>query len=251
MLNCFIGLIIVASIVGLPIILSSIKILNQYEEGIVLRLGKYDRKIGPGINILIPIIDKAVVVDKRIRTVDIPKQEVITKDNVTILVNGVVYYRVKDVEKAILSIKDYNYAVANYAQTALRDVIGGMYLDEILSERDKVAKAIEEIVDRETDDWGIDITSVKMQDIELPAEMKRAMAAEAEAEREKRAIIIKAEGEKIASENLAKAAEILSKIPGGLQLRLYQTVRDISSDPSEKIVIVLPSDITNIIKKTK
>jgi regulator of protease activity HflC (stomatin/prohibitin superfamily) len=190
-------------------------------------------------------------VDIRIKTAEIPRQEVITKDNIPLLANTVVYFRVEKPADAIIKIEDYEFAVKQYTQAALRDIVGNSELDFVLTEREKIAESIKKIVDDETGGWGITIESIKIQEIELPAEMKRAMAKQAEAEREKRAVIIAAEGELKASENLRKAAENLSKSPAAVHLRTLQTIRDIAADPSEKIVLFLPSDIADIVKKYK
>jgi regulator of protease activity HflC (stomatin/prohibitin superfamily) len=187
-------------------------------------------------------------VDMRIKTVDVPKQEVITKDNIPLLANTVVYFKVENPSDAIIKIEDYVFAVRQYTQAALRDIIGNSELDFVLMEREKIADSIKKIVDAETGGWGVDIESIKIQEIELPAEMKRAMAKQAEAERERRAVIIAAEGELKASENLKLAAENIAKSPVALQLRTLQTIRDIAADPSEKIVLFLPSDIADVVK---
>ena len=186
----------------------------------------------------------------RITTIDIPKQEVMTKDNVPIMINAVVYFKVVKPEDAVLKIEDYKYAVSQYTQAALRDVVGNYDLDFVLSERQKIAESIKKIVDTETNEWGVDITSIKIQEIELPAEMKRAMAKQAEAERERRAVIIASEGELKASDNLMKAAKKLSQSKGSLLLRTLQTVRDIAADPSEKIVVLLPVEWQELLGKT-
>jgi regulator of protease activity HflC (stomatin/prohibitin superfamily) len=221
----------------------TIQIVNEWERGVVLTLGRYSRKAQPGVNIVIPLIETLIKVDTRITTIDIPKQEVMTKDNVPTSINAVVYMRVEDAEKAILKIKDYIYAVSQYSQTALRDVIGEISLDQLLTSREEIAEKIRKIVDEETAEWGIDITSIKLQDIELPADMKRAMARQAEAERERRATIILSEGEVIAAKNLKTAAEVLAENPVAVHLRTLQTLTDISSDPSVKMVIPLPVEI--------
>ncbi len=220
----------------------SVRILPEWERGVVLFLGRFSRILGPGINFIIPFLESVIRVDMRISTADIPKQEVITKDNITVLVNAVVYYRVEDPMKAVTKIKDYRYAIRQYAQGALRDVVSSNELDVVLQERERISNEIKQIVDQETQEWGIDITSVKIQEIELPAEMKRAMAKQAEAERERRARILVSLGELEASENLRKAAENLARSKGALHLRTLQTIREIAADPSEKIVILLPSE---------
>jgi regulator of protease activity HflC (stomatin/prohibitin superfamily) len=235
----------------LLIILPGIRIVNQYERGIVLRLGKFHRTMNPGLRIIIPYIDHMMKVDVRTTPMDIPKQEVITKDNVTVNVDAVVYYRVLDPKKAVLETTNYSYATSTFAQTALRDITGNFELDEILSKRDEISMQIKEIVDTQTDKWGIDIENVKLQNIELPPDMKRAMAKQAEAERERRAAIISAEGEKSAADAVAQAASLLAKTPGGIQIRTLQTLEKISTDPSQKTVILLPNDVANIIKNIK
>lgn len=227
--------------------LMGFRILMEYERAIVFRLGRYSRTIGPGVAFIIPLIEGMKVVDMRIKTADIPRQEVMTKDNIPILANTVVYFRVENPQNAIIKIEDFEYAVKQYTQTALRDVVGNSEMDFVLTEREKVATDIKKIVDAETSGWGVDIESIKIQEMELPAEMKRAMAKQAEAERERRAVIIASDGELKASENLRKAAENLSKSSGALHLRTLQTIRDIAADPSEKIVLFLPSDTGDII----
>ncbi len=223
--------------------LMSIKIIKEYERGVKFTLGRYSGLMGPGLNILIPMVQTFRRLDIRIKTVDIPKQEVMTKDNVPVRVNAVVYFEVKDPEKAILNIQDYTYAVAQYAQTALRDIIGNKSLDEVLSNREEVAGEIEKVVDLETDPWGLNVTGIKMQDVELPENLKRTMAKQAEAERERRAVVIKAMGEVEASTNLAKAARTLTASPGALHLRTLNTLNDLSSDQSNTVVFAIPLEV--------
>jgi regulator of protease activity HflC (stomatin/prohibitin superfamily) len=230
-------------------LLSGVRMLYQYQRGVVFTLGKYTGTRNPGLTWIAPIFQNMRVVDMRITTADIPKQEVITRDNITILANTVVYFRVEKPEDAIIKIQDYGYAVRQYTQTALRDVVGNSELDFVLSEREKIAENIRKIVDAETSGWGIDIESIKIQEIELPAEMKRAMAKQAEAERERRAVIIASQGELSAAENLMKAAEMLARSPGALHLRTLQTIRDIAADPSEKIIIFMPSSLEETVAK--
>lgn len=225
------------------ILMMFIKIIFEYERGVLFTLGRYSKIMNPGVNFIIPFIQNYKKVDIRIKTVDIPKQEVMTADNVPVRVNAVVYFKISDPKKAILDIQDYMFAVAQYAQTALRDVIGQRTLDEVLTKREELAIQIEKIVDVETDPWGIDVTAIKMQDVELPENLKRTMAKQAEAEREKRASIIKAEGEVIASGNLAKAAKTLATAPGALHLRTLQTLNDLSSDQSNTVVFTVPLEI--------
>lgn len=230
-------------------LLSGIKIALEYERLVIFRLGRYVRTIGPGVVYVLPIFESAKKVDLRIITSDIPRQEIMTKDNIPVLANTVVYFKVQRPEDAVIKISNYTYAVRQYTQAALRDVVGNMELDQVLTEREKIAADIRQIVDKETDEWGIDIRSIKIQEIELPAEMKRAMAMQAEAEREKRAAIIKSEGELNAAENLKEAAALLAKEPGALHIRTLQTIRDIASDPSEKIVIFAPTGLEGLLKK--
>lgn len=224
-------------------VLLAVRVLPEYKRGVLFTLGRYDGVVGPGLVVIIPIVQSLRVVDLRVHTLDILPQEVITKDNVSVRVNGVVFYRVLDPAKAVLKVNDYVYATSAIAQTTLRDVVGGVDLDGLLENRDEVAAEIRKIVDQKTDEWGIDITEIRLQDITLPENMKRAMAVQAEAEREKRAVIIKAEGELIAAENYAKAAKTLSSTPGGLTLRTLQTINDISKDPSQKIYFILPIEL--------
>ncbi len=230
-------------------LLAGIKVVLEYERLVIFRLGKYKRTIGPGVVYIVPILEKSQKVDLRIITADVPRQEVMTKDNIPVLANTVVYYKVEKPEDAIIKIENFAYAVRQYTQAALRDVMGNMELDSVLTDREKVATDIRSIVDQATSDWGIDIKSINIQEIELPAEMKRAMAKQAEAEREKRAVIIASEGELGAADNLVKAANMMASDPGALQLRTLQTIRDISQDPSEKIVIFMPSGISELLKK--
>lgn len=234
---------IILAVILLIFIIPCIRIINQYERGVVLTFGRYSRTLGPGLRLIIPYIERMVKVDIRTTPMDIPKQEVITKDNITVNVDAVVYSRVIDAHKAVLETTNYSYATSTFAQTALRDVTGNFELDELLSKRDEISKQIKEIVDAQTDKWGIDIESVKLQNIELPADMKRAMAKQAEAERERRAAIISAEGEKAAANAVAEAASLLARTPGGLSIRTLQTLEKISTDPSQKTVILLPSDL--------
>lgn len=236
-------------IVVLVFFISGVRLLYQYERGVVFTLGRFSHVKEPGLRWIVPIIQTMRKVDIRIKTADIPRQEVITKDNIPLLANTVVYFKVEKPADAIIKIEDFEYAVKQYTQAALRDVVGNSELDFVLTEREKIASSIKKIVDAETSGWGIDIESIKIQEIELPAEMKRAMAKQAEAERERRAVIISAEGELKASENLKKAAENLSKSPAAIQLRTLQTIRDIAADPSEKIILFLPSDAGEAIKK--
>jgi regulator of protease activity HflC (stomatin/prohibitin superfamily) len=236
----WIGLIILA------FVLSGIKIINQYERGVVLTLGRYSGTRDPGLRIVVPVFQRLIRVDVRSTPIDVPKQEIITKDNVTVNVDAVVYLRAIDSAKAVLETTNFVYATSQFAQAALRDVAGNADLDELLSKRDQISQQIKEIVDAETDKWGIDVENVKIQNIELPQDMKRAMAKQAEAERERRAVIITAEGEKAAAAAVAEAAAMLSKIPGGINIRTLQTLEKIAVEPSQKTLVVLPSELTNL-----
>jgi len=222
---------------------SAVRLLYQYERGVVFTLGRYSSTRNPGLTLVIPVIQTMRKVDMRIQTADIPRQEVMTKDNIPMLVNAVVYFKVVSPEDVIIKIQDHVFAVRQYTQAALRDVIGNSEMDFVLTEREQIAQSIKEIVDSETSGWGVDVEAIKIQEIELPAEMKRAMAKQAEAERERRAVIIASQGELSASENLRQAAENLSRSKGALHLRTLQTIRDIAADPSEKIVLFVPSDL--------
>ena len=224
-------------------LLSGIKVINQYERGVVLTLGKFSGIKDPGLKYVIPIFQKLIRVDIRTNTIDIPKQEVITQDNVTVNVDAVVYFNVTEPAKATLSVANYVYATSQFAQAALRDVSGNVDLDSLLSKRDEVSKQIKDIVDKQTENWGINVESVKVQNIELPADMKRAMAKQAEAERERRAVIITAEGEKAAAQGIADAAAILAKSKGGMNIRTLQTLEKVSSEPSQKTLVIVPSDL--------
>ena len=228
---------------------SGLRMLYQYERGVVFTLGKFSSIRNPGLTVVIPIVQSMRKVDMRIKTAEVPRQEVITKDNIPMLVNAVVYFKVINPESAIIKIEDYMFAIRQYTQAALRDVIGNNDMDFFLQEREKIAGSIKEIVDSETSEWGLDVESIKIQEVELPAEMKRAMAKQAEAERNRRAVIIASQGELSASENLQKAAENLAKSSGALHLRTLQTIRDIAADPSEKIVLFLPSDLGDVASK--
>ncbi len=227
-------------------VLSGIKIVNQYERGVVLTLGKFTGVRQPGLRVVVPIFQRIIKVDVRSTPIDVPKQEIITKDNVTIGVDAVVYLRVIDASKAVLETTNYIYATSQFAQAALRDVTGNADMDELLSKREEMSQKIKEIVDSETDKWGIDVENVKIQNIELPQDMKRAMAKQAEAERERRAVIITAEGEKAAAQSVADAAAMLSKIPGGINIRTLQTLEKIAVEPSQKTLVILPSELTNL-----
>lgn len=233
------------------ILFTSLRVLNEYERGVIFRLGRVIPPKGPGLIIVLPIIDKLVKVDLRIVTLDVPHQDVITKDNVSIKVNAVVYYRVIDPIKAILEVENYNFATSQLSQTTLRSVCGSVELDEILAHRDKINSIIQEILDEHTDAWGIKVTSVELKYIDLPQEMQRAMAKQAEAERERRAKIINAEGEFQAAKKLAEAASIISAQPQALQLRYLQTMREMAAEGRTTTVFPIPLDFLNFLQNKK
>ncbi len=226
-----------------------IRVLDEFERGVIFTLGKFTSIKGPGLFLMWPVLQTMKKVDLRLKTAEVPRQEVMTKDNIPMLVNAVVYFKVVDPAAVVIKIEDYQFAIRQYTQAALRDVIGNNEMDTVLTERVEIMDAIKELVDKETSDWGVDVESIKIQEMELPAEMKRAMAKQAEAERERRAAIISSQGELSAAENLRDAASKLAESPGALHLRTLQTIRDIASDPSEKLVLFLPSDIANMAKK--
>ena len=224
-------------------ILSSLKIIKEYERGIVFFLGKYIGTWKPGLKIILPMIMSWQRVDLRVITRDVPDQDAITKDNVSIKVNAVLYYKIMSADKAILEVENFNFAVSQLSQTTMRDIVGEVTLDELLSKRDEISRRIKEIVDKATDPWGIKVESVELKHVELPEDLKRVIGKEAEAERERRAVIIKAEGEVTASNNMAKAATTLSHAQGALHLRTLQSVNDIASDKSNTVIFAIPLEI--------
>ena len=242
-------------ILFLVILIPSIKQVNQYETGVRFRFGKFRDEMAPGWRIVWPVIEGWQRIDIRVKAVDVPDQEAITRDNVSARVNAVIYYRVDQARKAVLQVEDFYYAVSQLAQTTMRNVIGETSLDDLLSKREQVAKKIQTIIDKATDPWGVKVESVELKDIILPEEMKRVIARQAEAERERRAIVIRAEGEKAAAENIAIAAGRLSKTTGGLHVRTLQTLSELASDKSNTIVFVTPLEVLRafegIIKKFK
>lgn len=225
------------------LILASIKQVNQYERGIRFTLGRYTGTMMPGWRLVWPIFQSYQKVDLRVKAVDVPNQEAITKDNISVSVNAVIYYKVAAAEKAFLEVENFYYAVSQLAQTTMRNAVGQVDLDQLLSQRDKVSENIRDIIDKASDPWGIKVLNVELKDITLPEEMKRVIGKQAEAEREKRAIIIKAEGEVVAAENMAKAANTLAASDGALHLRTLQSINDISSDQSNTIVFAVPLEI--------
>ncbi len=231
------------------IILSGIRVIDQWEKGVVLTLGKFTGIREPGLRFIVPLIQRMIRVDMRVRTIDIEKQQVMTKDNVPVDVNGVVFFKVHKVDDAIIKVQDYQYAISQYAQTALRDVIGGMTLDTLLVERQQIGEEIRKIVDKETEQWGLDVQVIKLQDIEVPDDLKRIMSRQAAAEREKRAVIIKSEGDRDAAKNLAAAATVMAKSHGAMQLRTLQTLDGLGPTASNTVVMALPVEVMEFFQK--
>ncbi|MCE9643634.1 slipin family protein [Candidatus Parcubacteria bacterium] len=225
------------------LIVISLKQINQYERGLKFTMGRFTGILEPGWRIVVPIFQGYSKVDMRVKAVDVPDQKAITRDNVSVTVNAVIYYRVDSAEKAILEVQDFQYAISQYAQTTMRNIVGEVTLDELLANRDKLAERIREIVDKETDAWGLKVSNVELKDVSLPADMERTIAKQAEAEREKRAVIINSEGELAAAEKLAQAAAILGAVDGALHLRTLQSINDISSDQSNTVVFTVPLEI--------
>ena len=235
-------------VVVLFILIASIKQINEYERGVKFTLGKFSKIMNPGWNIILPVIQSYKKVDIRTKAVDVPEQEAITKDNVSIKINAVLYYEIFDASKSILAVQNFNYAVSQLAQTTMRNVVGTVSLVELLTEREKISSEICSIVDEATDPWGIKVANVELKDISLPEEMKRVIAKIAEAEREKQAVITKAAGEVEASKNLAEAAKTMANAPGALHLRTLSTINDLSSDQSNTIIFALPIEVLKAIE---
>lgn len=242
-------ILILLVIVVIAIAVVILKQVNQYERGVMFTLGKYTGTKKPGWRIVIPVFQGMQKVDMRVRAVDVPDQRAITKDNVSVNVNAVIYYRVTDAAKAILEVQDFFHAVSQLAQTTMRNTVGEVELDDLLSQRDKISDRIKGIVDSASDAWGIKVDNVELKDVALQGDMERTIAKQAEAEREKRAVIIKAEGEVIAADNMAKAANILSKEPGALHLRTLQSLNDLSSDKSNTVIFAVPLEILRAFEK--
>ena len=230
-------------IIVVVIILSSIRQVNEYERGILFQFGKFKRILNPGWNIVLPVIQSFTKVDVRTKAVDVPEQDAITKDNVSIRINAVIYYKVFDASKAVIAVERYQYAVSQLAQTTMRNAVGAVSLDELLTERDKISSEICNIIDAATDPWGIKVENVELKDIKLPAEMQRVIAKIAEAEREKEAVITKSRGEEESATHLANAASIMASTPGALHLRTLATLNDLSSDQSNTIIFAIPIEV--------
>jgi regulator of protease activity HflC (stomatin/prohibitin superfamily) len=250
MAGAIIGIIVFVFVV-LVVASASIRIAQEYERGVVFRLGRYTGVRGPGIYFLIPFIERSVRVDLRVITLDVPSQEAITRDNVTVKVNAVVYFRVVKPEDSVIKVFDHRYATSQISQTTLRSVLGQSELDELLAHREKINQTLQKIIDEQTDPWGVKVSIVEIKDVELPQTMQRAIAAQAEAERERRAKIVHAEGEHQAAEKLAEAARVMATQPMSLQLRYLQTLTVIATDKSNTIVFPLPVDILAKILKTE
>ncbi len=237
------------AILAVIVLFAVIRQVNQYERGVMFLMGRFTGIKEPGWRIVIPVFQQLRKVDMRVKAVDVPEQKAITKDNISVGVNAVIYYKVADAAKVILEVEDFIYAMRQLAQTTMRNAVGEVELDELLASREKISERIRRIVDEASDPWGLKVSNVELKDVALPADMERTIAKQAEAEREKRAVIIKAQGEVIAAENLAKAADMLSAAPGALHLRTLQTVNDLSSDQSNTVVFALPLEVLRAIDK--
>lgn len=241
-------ILLIILVIVLFVILGSLKQINEYERGVKFTAGKFTKIMSPGWRIVLPIFQSYKKVDIRTKVDDVPEQDAITKDNVSVKINAVIYYKVFDASLAVLEVEDFYYATAQLAQTTMRNIVGSVTLDELLCEREKVSSQIKEIIDKETDPWGIKVENVELKDISLTDEMKRVIARAAEAEREKQAVITKSIGEKEAAENLAEAAKKLSESPGALHLRTLETINDVSSDQSNTIFFPIPMDVLEAVK---
>jgi regulator of protease activity HflC (stomatin/prohibitin superfamily) len=231
------------------LVASAIKVANQWERAIVLRLGRFQDIRGPGLFFIVPIIDRMRLVDTRVLTQDIRRQEVITRDNVPVSIDGVLFFKVVSVEDAVMKIQDYAYGIKQLALTALRDVVGGVTLDELLAERERIGKLVQEIVGKQAQEWGLEVTGIRLQQIDMPEELKKIMSRQAAAEREKRATITKAEGDRLAAENLAAAAATMAGSPGAMQLRTLQTIDGLGPQASNTVVLAVPIEIMELAKR--
>lgn len=236
-------------LLGDVVISSAIQLAAQWEKGVVFRLGKFSGIKGPGLFLIIPLIDQVRMIDTRVRAIDIPAQQVITKDNVPVEINGVLFFKVDNAAEAIIKVQDYRYAISQYAQTSLRDVIGQMTFDQLLVEREAVGKAIESTVEKDIEGWGLEVTGIRIQDIQIPEELKKMMSRQASAEREKRATITKAEGDREASANLAAAARTMAESPGAMQLRTLQTIDGLGPTASNTVVLAVPVNILETVEQ--
>ena len=229
------------------IVASGLRLAYQWEKGVVFRLGKFSSIKGPGLYLVIPILDQVKTLDMRVLAMDIPAQQVITKDNVPVKINGVLFFKVDNAADAIIKVQDYRYAISQYAQTSLRDAIGQMTLDQLLMEREQIGKTIEQTVEKDTAGWGLEVTGIRIQDIDMPEELKKMMSRQASAEREKRATITKAEGDKEAAANLAAAAQTMATSPGAMQLRTLQSIDGLGPTASNTVVLAVPVNIMEAI----
>jgi regulator of protease activity HflC (stomatin/prohibitin superfamily) len=236
------GLLVPVVIIALWLFMG-LRIVNEYEQGVVLRLGRYVGLKTAGLKWIVPFIDRMIVIDMRVTAEQVPPQDVITRDNVSMKVNAVIYFRVVQADRAFLQVTDFLFATSQFAQTTLRSVLGQVDLDDVLSQRDKINRQLQEIIDRHTEPWGVKVTAVEVKQVDLPEEMRRAMARQAEAERERRSKVISAEGEFQAAEKLSAAADVIAQSPGALQLRYMQTLVEISSDKSNTVIFPLPMDL--------
>jgi regulator of protease activity HflC (stomatin/prohibitin superfamily) len=228
---------------------SATKVANQWERAIVLRLGNFQGTRGPGLFFIVPIVDRMRLVDTRVLTEDIRRQEVITRDNVPVSIDGVLFFKVVSVEDAVMKIQDYGYGIKQLALTALRDVVGGVTLDELLAERERIGKMVQEIVGKQAQEWGLEVTGIRLQQIDMPEELKKIMSRQAAAEREKRATITKAEGDRLAAQNLAAAAATMNASPGAMQLRTLQTIDGLGPQASNTVVLAVPIEIMELVKR--
>jgi regulator of protease activity HflC (stomatin/prohibitin superfamily) len=243
---------VLTAVVGIVISLlvaSAIKVANQWQRGVVLRLGEFHGVRGPGVFLIVPIVDRVRMMDMRVLTHHVREQEVITRDNVPVTIDSVLFYRITSAEDAVLKIQDFAHAIGQLAQSALRDVVGGMTLDELLAEREQIAKQVEQHVETDSRDWGLHVIGIRLQDIDMPEELKKIMSRHAGAEREKRATITKAEGDKLAAENLAAAATIMNACPGAMQLRTLQTIDGLGPQASNTVVLAVPIELMEFVRK--
>lgn len=243
------GFIAVGGLVLAGFVAASVKVANQWERGIVLRIGTFSGIRGPGLFFIVPVVERVRIIDMRVQTEDIRRQEVITRDNVPVAINGVLFFMVVKVEDAVMKVRDFLFAVSQLAQTALRDVVGGMTLDEVLAERERIGKMIQDVVEKDAKAWGLEVTGIRLQDIDMPEELKKMISRQAAAEREKRATITKAEGDKLAAENLAAAARTMTGSPGAMQLRTLQTIDGLGPTASNTVVLAVPIEIMELVKR--
>ncbi len=229
--------------VAIFLLVASLRVVQQYQTGVVFFLGRYARTVQPGLNVIIPVLEAVTIVDMRILTIDIPRQQAITKDNVPVSINGVVYFQVVDAQAAVIKVQNYLYAVSQYAQAALRDVVGGVTFDDLLAERQKIGSEIESIIEKKAESWGLKVSDIKILDVDVPEDLKKMMSRQASAEREKRATITKAEGDRAAAMNLAEAARTMLESPGAMQLRTLQTIDGLGPTASNTVVLAVPIEL--------